>query len=210
MWLSSAEPRLLGADLQSASPWLQRDILAGLRTAFPLLHFKPSEMQLLRQRRCRACVVVTHRMRRIPRLSLGERAARLGVAADQRGEPRQLASQIPSGRRKRSYSQSPCLELVCSLQPVLAGLTAGAGPKVLSQVVCVLQFRRNGQPSCNLLRPVAAHDVQHGLPSNAVVMQVRRGGTNSSMIRITARSLLPMAQPIRIGLPTASVRLVPS
>ena len=100
VWLSSAEPRLLGADLQFASPWLQRDILAGLRAAFPLLHFKPSEMQLLRQRRCRACVVVTHRMRRIPRLSLGERAARLGVAADQRGEPRQLASQIPSGRRK--------------------------------------------------------------------------------------------------------------
>lgn len=91
-----------------------------------------------------------------------------------------------------SYSQSPCLELVCSLQPVLAGLTAGAGPKVLSQVVCVLQFRRNGQPSCNLLRPVAAHDVQHGLPSNAVVMQVRRGDANSSMTRITARSLLPI------------------
>ncbi len=44
--------------------------------------------------------------------------------------------------------------------------------KPLSQVVCVLRVARSGAVSCQVLRPLMAHDMAHGLPHNAVVLQL--------------------------------------
>ena len=52
----------------------QAEIEGGLRRAFPLLAFEREEGDLLRQRRCRACLQVTSRMRALPPLTEAQRA----------------------------------------------------------------------------------------------------------------------------------------
>ena len=39
-------------------------------------------------------------------------------------------------------------------------------------MVCTLLLLKDGGITCNALRQVTAHDVQHGVPHNAVVFQV--------------------------------------
>ena len=57
-------------------------------------------------------------------------------------------------------------------RPCAGSLGHTTGPQVLAQVVCVLVMFRDGSITCNTLRPVTTHDLQHGIPHNAVVLQV--------------------------------------
>ncbi|GAX82662.1 hypothetical protein CEUSTIGMA_g10088.t1 [Chlamydomonas eustigma] len=51
-------------------------------------------------------------------------------------------------------------------------LTVPMGPQILAQVVCTVMVLRDGSIICNQLRPVTTHDLQHGVPINAVVLQL--------------------------------------
>jgi len=56
------------------TPYVQRRIERGLRAAFPLLRFDPLEAELLKTRRCHACVAVTGKIKSLPQSSVAARA----------------------------------------------------------------------------------------------------------------------------------------
>jgi hypothetical protein len=53
---------------------LQAAIEQGLKEAFPLIHFERYESEVLKVRRCRACIAVTLKVQSQPRISTASRA----------------------------------------------------------------------------------------------------------------------------------------
>lgn len=56
--------------------------------------------------------------------------------------------------------------------PADTAAAAGSGKQVLGQVVCTIKVSRDGSVACANVRAVTAHDAQHGVPHNSVVLQL--------------------------------------
>ncbi|KXZ51047.1 hypothetical protein GPECTOR_14g34 [Gonium pectorale] len=120
---------------------------ASLRAAFPLLPLDRADAAVVRHRRCVACCVVSHRMAGQPPRDDASRARTMRLPKNSIDES--------AGERGR-----------------LALENADGGRQVLAQVVCAIKVGRDGGLSCNSVRGITQHDVQHGPPYNAIVLQM--------------------------------------
>ncbi|KAJ9522769.1 hypothetical protein QJQ45_019829 [Haematococcus lacustris] len=69
-------------------------------------------------------------------------------------------------------TQAEVWERVGQLNALTTPPGSSPAPAVLAQVLCVLRVHRSGRLSCTTLRPLTSHDLMHGVPHNAVLLQL--------------------------------------
>ncbi|KAJ9523159.1 hypothetical protein QJQ45_024102 [Haematococcus lacustris] len=69
-------------------------------------------------------------------------------------------------------TQAEVWERVGQLNALSTPPGSSPAPAVLAQVLCVLRVHRSGRLSCTTLRPLTSHDLMHGVPHNAILLQL--------------------------------------